>query len=97
MFTNDRYLLFYACPLSCADDLFYDSLTVAETLSVTALLRLPQAMTRAEKLRRVDVVIDVLGACRIWYLGRAFMRECSLSECSHLLTKRACQCVRACS
>ncbi|WIA19845.1 hypothetical protein OEZ85_005749 [Tetradesmus obliquus] len=43
------------------DDVLYESLTVKETLSYAALLRLPAGMSRADKLGRVEQVVDALG------------------------------------
>ena len=43
------------------DDVLYEDLTVQETLSYAALLRLPRDMSRKEKLERVDMVIEALG------------------------------------
>mmetsp|Transcript_7951 Transcript_7951/g.20032 ORF Transcript_7951/g.20032 Transcript_7951/m.20032 type:complete len:634 (-) Transcript_7951:51-1952(-) len=42
------------------DDLFHGSLTVRQILELTARLRLPESQSDAEKLKRVDEVIDVL-------------------------------------
>jgi len=42
-------------------DLFFDHLTVRDQLTYTALLRLPQALTRVEKYAAVDDIIDTLG------------------------------------
>ena len=43
------------------DDVLYEDLTVLETLTYAALLRLPRSMSRAEKAARIEAVIDVLG------------------------------------
>lgn len=58
------------------DDLMYESLTVEETLYYAAMLRLPKSMTRTEKERRVDNVIEALGLtkCRETLIG-GFMRR----------------------
>lgn len=58
------------------DDLMYESLTVEETLYYAALLRLPKTMTRSEKKKRVDNVIEALGLvkCRETLIG-GFMRR----------------------
>ena len=55
------------------DDLFYESLTVWETLKYAAALRLPHHMTKQAKRRRVDLVIAALGleACRNTIIGVA--------------------------
>ncbi|CAG8531383.1 9046_t:CDS:2 [Paraglomus occultum] len=42
------------------DDTFYPLLTVRESLTYTALLRLPRSMTKAEKLQQVENVIQLL-------------------------------------
>lgn len=54
------------CPLPHSpslpqDDVLYEDLTVHETLSYAALLRLPRELSRAQKLERVEQVIDALG------------------------------------
>lgn len=58
------------------DDLMYESLTVEETLYYAAMLRLPKAMTRQQKIDRVDKVINALGLvkCRKTLIG-GFMRR----------------------
>lgn len=43
------------------DDVLYETLTVRETLEAAGLLRLPRAMSRRDKLRRVEALIEVLG------------------------------------
>lgn len=43
------------------EDLFYRNLTVKETLSYAALLRLPRYLTREQKLQRVEEIIVQLG------------------------------------
>ena len=43
------------------DDLLYESLTVWETLYYAAMLRLPNTMSKAEKVERVRAVIQTLG------------------------------------
>ena len=46
------------------EDIFYTQMTVRETLLFAARLRLPQSVSRAEKERRVDELIDTLGLRR---------------------------------
>lgn len=46
------------------DDVLYPHLTVHETLTYTALLRLPRSLTHNEKMEHVDVVITELGLSR---------------------------------
>ena len=43
------------------DDLLHESLTVTEVLYYAAMLRLPQAMTKQQKVERVETVIKALG------------------------------------
>lgn len=53
------------------DDLFYESLTVWETLKYAAALRLPQHMSKEAKKQRVEMVITALGltACKNTIIG----------------------------
>ncbi|KAH7519126.1 hypothetical protein FEM48_Zijuj08G0000700 [Ziziphus jujuba var. spinosa] len=46
------------------DDILYPHLTVFETLLFTALLRLPNSLSRDEKVQHVEHVIGELGLCR---------------------------------
>ena len=43
------------------DDLLHESLTVTEVLYYAAMLRLPRAMTKQQKVDRVETVIKALG------------------------------------
>ncbi|URE37066.1 ABC transporter G family member [Musa troglodytarum] len=47
------------------DDVLYPHLTVTETLTFTALLRLPGTLTRAEKAHQAQQVISELGLSRV--------------------------------
>ncbi|QDZ19367.1 G-family ABC transporter [Chloropicon primus] len=47
------------------EDVLFEGLTVFETLYYTAVLRLPRAMTDAEKRERVDVILEVLGISHV--------------------------------
>lgn len=64
------------------DDVFYPHLTVAETLLFTALLRLPQSLTRDEKAQHAESVIEELGLtqCRNGMVGGALVRGISGGE-----------------
>ncbi|GER49900.1 ABC transporter family protein [Striga asiatica] len=64
------------------DDVLYPNLTVFETLLFTALLRLPESLTRAEKARQVDEVVSALGlsACANGLVGGPFFRGISGGE-----------------
>jgi len=64
------------------DDLMYESLTVDETLSYAAALRLPKTMTKAQKKQRVDNVIETLGLpkCRNTLIGGITMQGVSGGE-----------------
>jgi ABC-type multidrug transport system ATPase subunit len=55
------------------DDLLYETLTVWETLSFAAALRLPRAMTAAQRHERVEAVITELGLnkCRDTIIGES--------------------------
>jgi ABC-type multidrug transport system ATPase subunit len=64
------------------DDLMFATLTVAETLRIAALLRLPKVMSKAQKLERVEEVIQELGLfpCRNTYIGGPEIRGISGGE-----------------
>ena len=47
------------------DDLMFATLSVLETLRIAAMLRLPNELSRKEKYKRVDRVIQSLGLARI--------------------------------
>ncbi|KAJ9515633.1 hypothetical protein QJQ45_021738 [Haematococcus lacustris] len=66
----------------CHDDVLYETLTVLETLTYAGLLRLPNAMSRADKRARVDAVIEVLGLSksRDTIIGGYFKRGVSGGE-----------------
>lgn len=46
------------------DDVLYPHLTVMETLTYTALLRLPKELTRKEKMEQAETVVSDLGLTR---------------------------------
>lgn len=64
------------------DDVFYSHLTVTETLLFTALLRLPESLSRDEKVGHVDRVITELGlsGCRHSMIGGPLFRGISGGE-----------------
>ncbi|XP_010251517.1 PREDICTED: ABC transporter G family member 14-like [Nelumbo nucifera] len=64
------------------DDVLYPHLTVTETLVFTALLRLPDTLTRAEKVQHVEHVIAELGLgrCRNSMIGGPLFRGISGGE-----------------
>ncbi|XP_010054006.2 ABC transporter G family member 14 [Eucalyptus grandis] len=64
------------------DDVLYPHLTVTETLLFTALLRLPNTLALAEKLRHVESVITELGLtqCRHSMIGGPLFRGISGGE-----------------
>eukprot|EP00198_Chlamydomonas_reinhardtii_P001397 XP_001690733.1 predicted protein [Chlamydomonas reinhardtii] len=64
------------------DDLLYAELTVYETLYFAALLRLPRSWSRADKLSRVEMVVEGLGLerCRDTIIGSHMMRGVSGGE-----------------
>ncbi|PNY13459.1 ABC transporter G family member 14-like protein, partial [Trifolium pratense] len=64
------------------DDVLYPHLTVTETLVFTALLRLPQTLTRDEKVEHVERVITELGLinCRNSMIGGPLLRGISGGE-----------------
>lgn len=64
------------------EDLFFDNLTLKETLTYSALLRLPDKMPKAEKLRKVDEIVDVLDLkkCADTKMGNSITRGLSGGE-----------------
>ncbi|XP_042501307.1 ABC transporter G family member 21 isoform X2 [Macadamia integrifolia] len=64
------------------DDVLYPHLTVLETLTYTALLRLPNKLTRAEKVEQAELVILELGLtrCRNSIVGGVLLRGLSGGE-----------------
>lgn len=64
------------------DDVLYPHLTVTETLVFTALLRLPNSLTREEKEVHAKIVMDQLGLtkCKDSIIGGPFLRGVSGGE-----------------
>lgn len=64
------------------DDVLYPHLTVRETLVFCALLRLPAALPRAEKVRAAEEVMAELGLskCENTIVGNSFVRGVSGGE-----------------
>ncbi|KAL2331465.1 hypothetical protein Fmac_019046 [Flemingia macrophylla] len=64
------------------DDVLYPHLTVTETLVFTALLRLPNSVTKEEKVEHAKAVIDQLGLtkCKDSIVGSAYLRGVSGGE-----------------
>ncbi|CAL5344646.1 unnamed protein product [Camellia sinensis] len=64
------------------DDVLFPHLTVRETLTYAALLRLPKTLTKQEKEKRVIDVIDELGLerCQDTMIGSSFVRGVSGGE-----------------
>ncbi|KEH38788.1 white-brown-complex ABC transporter family protein [Medicago truncatula] len=64
------------------DDVLYPHLTVTETLVFTALLRLPNSVTKEEKVTHAKNVIDQLGLtkCKDSIVGSAYLRGVSGGE-----------------
>ncbi|CAL5390686.1 unnamed protein product [Camellia sinensis] len=64
------------------DDVLYPHLTVTETLVFTALLRLPNTLTKLEKIVYAQAVITQLGLtkCRYSIIGGPFLRGISGGE-----------------
>lgn len=63
-------------------DIFFAGLTLRETLEYTAMLRLPEKLPRAEKMRCVDHILDVLDltACQHTQIGDYMNRGLSGGE-----------------
>ncbi|KAK7401844.1 hypothetical protein VNO78_13657 [Psophocarpus tetragonolobus] len=64
------------------DDVLYPHLTVTETLVFTALLRLPNSVTKEEKVQKAKAVIDQLGLtkCKDSIVGSPYLRGVSGGE-----------------
>lgn len=64
------------------DDVLFPHLTVMETLTYAALLRLPKSLTKQEKENRAFAVIDELGLerCKDTMIGGSFVRGVSGGE-----------------
>ncbi|KAK9048987.1 hypothetical protein SSX86_032047 [Deinandra increscens subsp. villosa] len=64
------------------DDVLYPHLTVIETLSYAALLRLPKTLTRDEKLQQAEIIVTELGltSCRDSIIGGPLIRGVSGGE-----------------
>eukprot|EP00820_Chromera_velia_P026808 Cvel_10596.t1-p1 / transcript=Cvel_10596.t1 / gene=Cvel_10596 / organism=Chromera_velia_CCMP2878 / gene_product=ABC transporter G family member 14, putative / transcript_product=ABC transporter G family member 14, putative / location=Cvel_scaffold642:71517-75091(+) / protein_length=675 / sequence_SO=supercontig / SO=protein_coding / is_pseudo=false len=67
-------------------DIFFEHLSVYDTLKFTALMRLPSDMPTKEKLKRVDEVIHELGLwkCRHTIVGSSVQRGISGGELKRL-------------
>uniref|UniRef100_A0A5B7BSZ5 Putative ABC transporter G family member 9 n=1 Tax=Davidia involucrata TaxID=16924 RepID=A0A5B7BSZ5_DAVIN len=64
------------------DDVLYPHLTVTETLVFTALLRLPNSLTKEEKVMHAEAVVTQLGLtkCKNSIIGGVFLRGVSGGE-----------------
>ncbi|KMS94667.1 hypothetical protein BVRB_016460 [Beta vulgaris subsp. vulgaris] len=64
------------------DDVLYPHLTVLETLTYTALLRLPKKLTKQDKINQVGMVINELGLtrCQNTMIGGTIFRGVSGGE-----------------
>ena len=64
------------------DDVLLGTQTVRETVYLAARLRLPKSLSDAEKLRRADEVMDLLGLnkCADTLVGDAFTKGISGGE-----------------
>lgn len=64
------------------DDALYPQLTVKDTLVYTALLRLPNSLTRQEKIKQAEAVVTELGLdrCKDTIIGGPFVRGVSGGE-----------------
>ncbi|XP_001356767.4 ABC transporter G family member 27 isoform X1 [Drosophila pseudoobscura] len=64
------------------EEIFFPQLTLRETVVYTALLRLPESMPRAEKMRQVDHILEALelGCCQQTRFGDYLNRGLSGGE-----------------
>ncbi|KAI8043157.1 hypothetical protein M5D96_004484 [Drosophila gunungcola] len=64
------------------EEIFFPQLTLRETVVYTALLRLPESMPRAEKMRQVDHILEALelGCCQQTKFGDYLNRGLSGGE-----------------
>ncbi|XP_022797461.1 ABC transporter G family member 9-like [Stylophora pistillata] len=64
------------------EDIFFANLTLRETLTFSAMLRLPDALSKAEKLQKVDQIVDNLDIrkCLDTKIGSPFERGLSGGE-----------------
>ncbi|KAG8366541.1 hypothetical protein BUALT_Bualt17G0090600 [Buddleja alternifolia] len=64
------------------DDVLYPHLTVLETLTYAALLKLPKTLTRKEKMEQAELIISELGLtrCRNTIIGGPLLRGVSGGE-----------------
>ncbi|XP_034126123.1 ABC transporter G family member 21 isoform X3 [Drosophila guanche] len=64
------------------EEIFFPQLTLRETVVYTALLRLPESMPRAEKMRQVDHILEALelGCCQQTRFGDYMNRGLSGGE-----------------
>ncbi|KAK6192207.1 hypothetical protein SNE40_003719 [Patella caerulea] len=63
-------------------DLFYSNLTLWETLYFTAMLHIPEKVSKPDKLRRIDAIIETLDLekCRKTIIGAQFTHGLSGGE-----------------
>ncbi|XP_052215978.1 uncharacterized protein LOC127834288 isoform X2 [Dreissena polymorpha] len=64
------------------NDVFFSNLTLWETLYFTAMIRLPERLSREEKLRRLNEIVDILDIrkCLHTVMGDMFTRGLSGGE-----------------
>ncbi|KAL9969972.1 hypothetical protein ACROYT_G022267 [Oculina patagonica] len=64
------------------EDIFFGNLTLRETLTFSAMLRLPDTLSKTEKLQKVDKIVDNLDVrkCLDTKIGSAFDRGLSGGE-----------------
>ncbi|KAL8518335.1 hypothetical protein ACS0TY_009636 [Phlomoides rotata] len=64
------------------DDVLYPHLSVLETLTYTALLKLPSSLTKSEKMEQTELIITQLGLtrCRSSIIGGPLLRGISGGE-----------------
>ncbi|XP_045203563.2 uncharacterized protein LOC123556708 isoform X2 [Mercenaria mercenaria] len=72
-------------------DVFFSDLTLWETLYFTAMISLPESLSKADKLKRLENIIDLLqlGKCKNTVIGGIFLKGLSGGEKKRVSIARA--------